>query len=215
MSLRRTPGLLAGVVAGAVVLGVAGCGVPTVETPVVVDPAEVPYGLLRPLPIEPTQGAAEEQPSASRPAVFYVTMDDRLVGVPLDSQPGQDALTAAIAALTAGPGSEDQSRGLATAIPPGLSLSVTRDGGLVTVDLGGEQTGPAGDEGPLAVGQIVLTATSVPGVDQVLLTRRGQPIEAQLPDGALTTAPLTAADFRVLVSPALDAVPGQAPDHEQ
>ncbi len=55
-----------------------------------------------------------------------------------------------------------------------------------------------GEQSPLAVAQIVLTATSVPAVERVVLTRQGEPLEAQLPDGGLTTAPLAAQDYAEL-----------------
>ena len=52
----------------------------------------------------------------------------------------------------------------------------------------------------LAVAQLVLTATSVSGVDGVLLTLDGQPVEAPLPSGELTTGVLTGADYAALLS---------------
>jgi spore germination protein GerM len=50
------------------------------------------------------------------------------------------------------------------------------------------------------VGQIVLTATSLPGVRGVRLTLDGEPLEAPLPSGELTSAPLTAEDYAALLS---------------
>jgi spore germination protein GerM len=73
--------------------------------------------------------------------------------------------------------------------------------GRVTIDLQGEGSATVGDEGPLAVGQIVLTATSVPGVDSVVLTREGKPVEAQQAGGQLTDRPLTAAEYAPLLAP--------------
>lgn len=183
-------------VAALVLLGAVGCGVPRDQAPTQVDRAEVPFGLLS----EPSPPAAEdpEDPAgAGRPQAFFITDADRLLGVPLEAGPGA-LLPTAIAELSAGPDRSERSRGLGTAIPPGLTLSVTRlDRGTVTIDLQGEP-GPMGEQTPLAVAQIVLTATSVPGVERVVLTRQGEPLEAQLPDGGLTAAPLTARDYRTL-----------------
>ena len=54
----------------------------------------------------------------------------------------------------------------------------------------------------LAVAQIVLTATSLPEIRAVLLTSDGDLLEAPLPSGELTTAPLQAEDFDpLLVAP--------------
>ena len=58
---------------------------------------------------------------------------------------------------------------------------------------------PAGEQTRRAVGQIVLTATSLPGVTAVLLTHDGEALEAPLPSGELTSAPLTAADYEPLL----------------
>ena len=61
---------------------------------------------------------------------------------------------------------------------------------------------PSGAASRRAVAQIVLTATSVPGVDAVLLTLDGDPVEAPLPSGELTSAPLTETDYEpLLVAP--------------
>lgn len=183
---RRRTALPAAVLA----LLAAGCGVPTGQTATTVAAAEVPYGLLN-------EASPAPPPEPSDPAVtdphraFFVTDADRLVGVPLDAVLGAAPLPHALTALSAGPDRDRRPRGLGTAIPPGLSVAVTRlDRGTATVDLRGEPV-PAGEQGPLAVAQIVLTATSVPTVDRVLLTRDGAPLEAPLPDGGLAAAPLT------------------------
>ena len=186
------------VVAAVLLAAVTACGVPDSPRPVVVDPAEVPYGLLE--EARPAQDPEpEDQVPPDQPRVFFLGSEDRLVALPLEPAPGAPPLLAAVGALSAGPDADSRERGLGTAIPPGLTLAVTRlEQRTATIDLRGE-TGPTGEQGPRAVAQIVLTATSVPQVDQVLLTRQGQPLEAQLPDGALTAAPLRAADYRSLV----------------
>jgi hypothetical protein len=62
--------------------------------------------------------------------------------------------------------------------------------------------GPSPERQPLAVGQVVLTATSVPGVDGVLLDGvDGHPGEMPLPGGALTTRPLRRSDYVELLRP--------------
>jgi hypothetical protein len=182
----------------AATLAVAGCGVPSQQLPVRVDRTEVPYDLLDEAPPARSTPPANADPIGD-PQAFFVTDDERLVGVPLTAPPSS-SLPVAISALSSGPDRESRSRGLGTAIPPGLAVAVTRlERGIATIDLRGEP-GPAGEQTPLAVAQIVLTATSVPTVDRVLLTRSGQPLEAQLPDGGLTTAPLTARDYTELLA---------------
>ena len=73
--------------------------------------------------------------------------------------------------------------------------------GTVTIDLGGDAEAPAGQESRRAVAQIVLTATSLPEVEEVLLTRDGEPVDAPLPSGELTSQPLSAADYEPLLTP--------------
>jgi spore germination protein GerM len=73
--------------------------------------------------------------------------------------------------------------------------------GTATIDIDGPDEAPSGGASRLAVAQIVLTATSVPGVDAVRLTLSGEPVEAPLPSGQLTSAPLTAADYAALLVP--------------
>ena len=52
---------------------------------------------------------------------------------------------------------------------------------------------------PLAVGQIVLSVTSAPGVDAVRLVTSGQPVDLPLPSGALATRDVTPEDYAALV----------------
>ncbi len=52
---------------------------------------------------------------------------------------------------------------------------------------------------------MVLTLTSVEGVDQVLLVQDGEPTEMALPGGARTSDPVGAGQYRALVAP--DEVP--------
>lgn len=192
----RRSGRLA--LAAVLLVAATGCGVPTSPRPVVVDPTEVPYGLLdEALPAQDPE--PEDQVPPDQPRVFFLGAEDRLVALSLEPPPGVPPVLAAVGALSAGPGADSRERGLGTAIPPGLTLAVTRlEQRTATIDLRGE-AGPTGEQGPRAVAQIVLTATSVPQVDQVLLTRQGRPLEAQLPDGGLTAAPLRALDYRSLL----------------
>ena len=75
---------------------------------------------------------------------------------------------------------------------------VSLEDGRATVDVRMGRLPTGGDRLPLAVGQVVLTVTSVPTVREVVLVADGARIEAPLPGGALTGRPLTAADYAVL-----------------
>jgi len=68
------------------------------------------------------------------------------------------------------------------------------------VSLDVPESGVSADRLPLAVGQLVLTALSVQGVDRIRLVRDGQLIGAPLPGGQQTTDPLVAADYASLLA---------------
>ena len=73
-------------------------------------------------------------------------------------------------------------------------------GGTVTIDIAGPVDAPSGADGRVAVAQIVLTATSEREVHAVRLSRDGETVEAPLPDGELTSEPLTADDYASFVT---------------
>lgn len=62
----------------------------------------------------------------------------------------------------------------------------------------------------------MLTATSVDGIDHVLLEQDGQQLEAPLPGGERTSAPVDAADYASLLADSTDhpekAKPGPTTD---
>lgn len=173
----------------------AACGVPSGDAPATVPASDVPFGLLSPTPTSPAA-----TPSASqfdRPLVFLVDAGGRLVprGRALAGDPVKAALTELLEDLAAGPTAEEQRQQLSSALPPGMRLAVTAfDGGIATIDIVGS-TELSGRSSRLAVGQIVLTATSVPGVEAIRLRRNDDAVEAPLPGGQLTSDPLTAADY--------------------
>ena len=186
----------------AVVALSASCGLPDSGPPHTIDPTNVPYHLL---------GSATAAPSTTQrgsrtttPRVYLMTGAERLVAVeaPLPSSDAKELLQQLLAQLARGPDESQRSAGLGTALGPGVTLTVNEVTGrtaVVRVDPGDQ--GPAANKLPLAVGQIVLTATSVRGIERVQLVRAdGQPIEVPLPDGALTAEPLQARDYMSLVA---------------
>lgn len=196
----------------------AGCGVPTGGEPSTIAAADVPYGLADPAPA-PTPTAPPEA-VADASLVHWVTAADALV--PRVREVGGTSRRARLAdlleQLADGPTAAERDEQLSTALPPEIRLRVTGlDGGTATIGVDALAEAPAGVAGRQAVAQIVLTATSVPGIDAVLLELAGEPIEAPLPDGALTDQPLTASDYAAAaaavpsVLDAPDAVPAEPP----
>ncbi|GAA4996987.1 hypothetical protein GCM10023317_26980 [Actinopolymorpha pittospori] len=175
------------------------CGVTVQRQPQTLDPSSVPYGLLEPR-TRPSVAPASPSPRAAALPVYFVD-GDALTELPSRVPDGStlDRVRAVLHALSAGPGSSERARGISTAIPDRLRLGVSSlRGGTATVALSGDPRDPSAEESTLAVGQIVLSVTSVVGVDRVRLSRGGQAIDAPLVDGSLTSAPLTAADYDAL-----------------
>ncbi|MGY2083336.1 GerMN domain-containing protein [Blastococcus sp. SYSU DS0539] len=182
----------------AVLTGTAACGVPTGEGASTIAPSDVPYGLAAPAP---TPSAATSAVPGETGWAYLVGADEALVPRTRDSGTGptEERLGELLSALAAGPTEEERAEGLATALTPGVTLSVTGvEGGTATIDLAGTAPIPSSRR---AVAQIVLTATSLPGVEAVLLTSGGDPVEAPLPSGALTDGPLLPADYAAFLSP--------------
>jgi hypothetical protein len=195
----RRAGVLA--LPAALLLAAAGCGVPVQRDAEGIPASQVPYGLLSPSAApsaKPTTGTPY-----GNPVVYLVRPDDTLVALPrpADGDTLEDRLRDLLAALTGGPTVEESAQQLTTDLGPGITLRVRGvEAGTATVELAGTGDLPAGRESRLAVAEIVLTATSLPGVDAVSLTRGGSPLEAPLPSGQLTDGPLTAADYAALAA---------------
>lgn len=189
------------------VLLTGACGVPTSGPVSTIDPTAVPYGLSDPgYGARPggTPGAATRRPGA--PAVYFVDADDRLVVVRAGagSGPAVETLSSVLAALVAGPDEQQRARGLRTLIAPGGRIRVDALAGSVArIDVRLGDRPPAPEALPLLAGQIVLTATSVPGVRGVRLVDAGQPLPTPLPGGGLVDRAVTARDYASLLpSPA-------------
>jgi hypothetical protein len=79
--------------------------------------------------------------------------------------------------------------------------------GVAYIEIAPPEQSPAADRLPLGIGQIVLTVTSVEGVDLALLLRDGRPLEAPLPGGERTSRPLAPYDYAGLAAtPTLPSV---------
>jgi spore germination protein GerM len=189
----------------AIVLGlalmVAGCGVPTGGEPQAIPSSEVPYGLAdpSPAPTVPSTAVPVEAPSQ----IFLLSAEEVLVGVPreVEGTSVRERLTDLLAQLEAGPSAAEREEQLSTLLTPEVRLTLTDLADrTATIDLGVPTGAPSGAAGRRAVAQLVLTATSLQGVDGIQLTIGGDPVEAPLPTGELTSAPLTAADYAVLLT---------------
>lgn len=121
---------------------------------------------------------------------------DRLVPVLVSVRNTSPATVVATLVTTPAPAAA----ALRSAVPPATEVvGAVVEGGVATVDLSSSFTLVGGNEEILAVGQIVLTLSSLEGVAGVRLLIDGSPVAAPTGDGALVDRPLTPDDFAGLV----------------
>lgn len=191
-----------GLVLATLVMLAAGCGLPSGGARTV-DDADVPYHLLSDRP-DPEPDGTSDQSTSTGPLVFWVDPGGLLVPRPAPEPCRSDVeelLSGLLVTMSGGPSDQDRSDGLATALPPGSGLDLVEvDGDLVVVEVVTEAELSA-ERLPVAVGQVVLTMTSAPGIRQVSFVNDGEPVQIPLADGALTTTPVTPSDYVSLVPP--------------
>ncbi|GIN05336.1 hypothetical protein Pve01_69940 [Planomonospora venezuelensis] len=196
----------------AVLLSVTACGLPDEERNRTVDAASVPYNLLTP-PEQERDDATGLAVPRGVPVVFWLRRDDRLTPAPVTTtcdDPTADVVEDVLDTLAEPPTSEERSAGWTSAVPPSARLElVALEDGVAVVDLDPMALGDA-ERLPLAVGQLVLSLSSAPGVDGLRLVTSGEAVDVPLPDGALADRPVTADDYVELLPPALVAGTGPA-----
>ncbi|MEX2254376.1 MAG: GerMN domain-containing protein [Acidimicrobiia bacterium] len=178
----------------AVVVCSAGCGVSEQSRPDPIDRADVPFQLL----------ASTTSPSPTTtlngPVAFPVALVDgdglvlveRAVDPPLVPR-------VALESLLEGPTASETAEGLSTAIPAGAGIGAVRQkGGLLTIELGRTVRGAGPDE-IQAIGQLVLTATAVAGVERVRFRVGGEPVQVPIGDGTISSGPVRRTDYERLL----------------
>lgn len=175
----------------------AGCGVPSDPTPIAI--SRVPYDLLSPtVAVTPRPTT----PATRGPFVYLLDGQDRPVPLEItvvDELPS-GTVTAVLARLAEGPTDDERASGLSTALGRAAVLTLSSlEGGQAVIEVDAGEPPPSADRLPLAVGQVVLSVTSVPGVTSVVLTDGGEPIDAPLPSGVRTDRPLVRADYEMFL----------------
>lgn len=193
--------LVAVLVSALAVLGA--CGLPRSSSPVQVPAAEVPYGLLEPATASPTPTATPGVLLV--PGTIYLADPQQKlvsVGVQVPSGPAAPMLQSLLNRLAVGPTDRERAQGLVTDLGPGSTIVLrTISAGTANIELQSTGQDPSPSKLPVAVGQIVLTATSIVGVDRVVLVRDGTVLPVPGPDGSTTTVPLVASDYDGLLAP--------------
>lgn len=174
----------------AVSLVLVACGIPVEAEPESVE-------VQMPSPDEDRPPAPGEQAGVS----MYLVRDETLVHVTRDL-PSPPSLTIIFESLLDGVTETERMQNLRTAIPPGTeTMAVTEEDSVLAIDLNSEFAAVGGEEEILAVAQIVLTATSIEGIDLVAFQLEGVPTDVPVANGALSVDPVGAADYSTLVAP--------------
>lgn len=181
----RSPRRLVPLLAGVALL--AACGVSSQPAPEPVPPERLPAA-------SPSASAGAAQ------ARVWVARGDRVVPVFLDvTRSGLRARLEALLALD-----EDQQQ-LPTAIPPGTRLLlVARSGPVVRLELSGQLLEAERRDVPVALAQLVLTATEDARVDEVEVRAGGQPVTLTDDRDRPVRRPLRRDDVAVFVQGPLD-----------
>ena len=126
-----------------------------------------------------------------------------------------DTPDSAMEALFEGPNTAELQALLRSAIPPGTRvLDVSRNGGVLTVNLSNELQQLTGEALIDGVAEIVLTGTEITGVSSVSIEIDGVRQQWPAASGELQSKPLTRYDFPGLVlssQPAFPSVPSPSP----
>lgn len=173
----------------------AGCGIPRDA-----EPRVSPGGLVMPALAPSDPATLPGAPDPEREASIYLVRAEQIVKVIRNA--GRADLTGVLDLLLAGPTEAEFAAGIRTAISPQTDLrSVRLEGDTAVVDVSAAFVEVGGQEQILAVAQIVLTATAVPGTARVRFLLEGQPVEVFRPDGTLTAEALGPTDYAGLLTP--------------
>ncbi|MGL5859508.1 MAG: GerMN domain-containing protein [Angustibacter sp.] len=191
--------------AAVVLSALISCGLPDGGPPRRIDPTDVPYELTNPSATSTPPGATGNgggtEPGDAQ--LTWVNSDGLLAREAVTlSATGQAAqLTELLTLLSAGPAPQQRDLGLSSALGPGTELRVVEiDRRVAVLDLRIDSNPPA-NRLPVLVGQIVLTATTTPGIDLVRFVSDDRPRQVPLVGGELTTRELERTDYIRLLAP--------------
>lgn len=169
----------------------AGCGIPEDG-----EPRSFRIGnFVSELEAAELEGRDPDDTLGTEAATIYLIQGDRLVE--RSRSVADNAPTDVITQLLFGPTEEELDSSIRSALSAGARLlGVTMDDGIATIDIGTpftdvEQT----YEIISALGQLVFTATGVPGVVAVKLALDGEIVPAPTESGETIRSPLTRADY--------------------
>lgn len=178
------------VVALALALGLTtGCGIGTEEAPRALATDSDAYRLVAP----------DQRPAGvgTFRAGVYLVQNRRLVRVERQF-PSTPEPQSVVETLALGPTEVEQGSGLTTALVLGAGTRVLSVRGSTAVVAVAQPSAEGRDE-VLGYAQLVLTLVDLPGIDDVLFQRDGQPLHVPRADGSLSNGALTGEDYRALL----------------
>lgn len=191
--MRRSA--VVGLAVVALVVGGASCGVPRDREARRIPADELPYGLGSPsLTTTEIPGTVLDEPLVDRVVDVHTVVEGRLVGTRVAL--GTPATIADVVGLVESPPRGTPGR---TVLLPGDVVATSRQGTVVTIELLDTVLELPTAEQSLAVGQLVLTLTSLSGIDGVSFTVAGADAVVPLPDGSVGQGTITADDVSDLV----------------
>lgn len=174
------------------VLPVAACGIPADDAPREISQDQVPD--------TPEDTADVDGDGQSRSVdLWFSRFDgDRDVLTPVQEpvtagESGLPTPAVVLDRLLGGVPADAGAERVVTWIPPDTSLAAQPElrSGILTVDLDSGISGIQGVGARLAYGQMVCTADALEGVDGVVFTIEGEPVQAPTGEGEAGSAPLT------------------------
>lgn len=152
-----------------------------------------------PLAGRPSAVSAPAAPTSAVIRVYFVNGSNQVVAETRSA--GDATLSTSIAALLAGPTSQESAAGISSAIPTGTRLdSVHQSGTTAILDFNDALASVSGREQVLAFAQIVVTADSLAAVDRIQVSIAGQVVNAPEPDGTLAQGPVTMSQYASLLA---------------
>ncbi len=180
------------VAAGAVVVGLAGCGVPIDNQPAALSRHGVPFDLLAPTQ-STTTITSVPSPIAIPVRIYLIGPTGHVAPVSRTVSVSPPDLLTVLRTLVAGPTDAETAAGLQSAVTSQTTvLGANIAGGTATVNLGGTFGQIVGPPEIQAVAQVVFTASALPGVTGVTFELTGQPVEVPVGSGALVPVATTA-----------------------
>lgn len=171
------------------------CGVSAQDEP---HPVQLPRR-----PLNATSPSAVTEPMGDVAQVLCLVRDNRLVQTVrrVDVTPSPQRQ---LDQLVAGPTPGEQTQGLSTALAA-TALTVGFPEGSAdseaVVEVGEADESAARSDEVLAYGQIVCTLTSRADIAAVSFLREGKALQVPRGDGTLSSGPLRASDYRLLIGP--------------